>query len=284
MCFATGPFVFRVRSSVPRLANSLSSLYADFPLIDDGGFVDFHVRVGLGGGLRRVFRPQSTFNLDGLRPFKPLPGKQAFAMLEWGMNWCIYSHAHQFLIIHGAVLAQGGHALILPAPSGSGKSTLCAALMNRGWRLLSDELILVNRSNGTICPLGRPVSLKNQSIEVLRRFAPQAVISEPVHDTAKGSVAHMKPSTESIEQIANPAVPKWVVFPKYRASALVTLTPVSRPDLFMTLVENAFNYSVLRADGFRVMANLVQGVQGFSAEYGDLDQVIEALDQMMGTH
>jgi predicted ATPase len=30
--------------------------------------------------------------------------------------------------------------VILPAPPGSGKSTLCAALVTRGWRLLSDEL------------------------------------------------------------------------------------------------------------------------------------------------
>jgi hypothetical protein len=52
------------------------------------------------------------------------------------------------------VLERGGRALLLPAPSGSGKSTLCAGLAFNGWRLLSDELALLDP-----CRLGhRPAS------------------------------------------------------------------------------------------------------------------------------
>ena len=66
-------------------------------------------------------------------------------MLEWGLNWCVAGHAHQYLMLHAAALERNGRAVILPGDPGAGKSTLTAALMLSGWRLLSDEITLVDR-------------------------------------------------------------------------------------------------------------------------------------------
>lgn len=278
----TGPFVFSVRSRVRRIAEAIATLYADFPLADPDGFADYHVRVRAAPGVRRLVRRQALFDLDGYRPFAPLPAAQAFALLEWGMNWCIYNHAHQFLILHGAVMERDGAALLLPAPAGSGKSTLCAALMHRGWRLFSDELILYDRGTGLVHALARPVSLKNASIEVMRAFAPAALLTEPMHDTAKGSVAHMKPAPGSVEQVDRPAAPRRVVFPAFRAGAATTMEPLAPPDVFVGLVQNEFNYSLLRREGFRALAGLVDAVDGYRLEYSDLDDAISRLDRLPG--
>lgn len=278
----TGPFVFDVRSRVPRIAAAIGRLYPDFPLADREGFADYHVRVRLAGGLRRVLRPQALFDLDGYRPFAPLPGAQAFALLEWGMNWCIYGHAHQFLMLHGAVMERDGTALLLPAPAGSGKSTLCAGLMSRGWRLFSDELILYDRAQGCVRALARPVSLKNASIDLMRAFAPEAVVTDPMHDTAKGSVAHMRPSADSVERVDEPAVPRQVVFPGFRAGAPTTLERLAPADVFVGLVGNEFNYSLLRREGFRALAGLVDAVEGHRLVYGELDDAIARLDRLVG--
>jgi len=279
----TGPFVFRVFSPLVNVAAQLSILYADAELATADTFVDFHVRVRLSTGIRRFYRPQSIFDLDGMVPFKPLPGKQALALLEWGMNWCIYSHAHHFLIIHGAVLERNDQALLLPAPSGSGKSTLCAALMMRGWRLLSDELILLDPETGLVHPLCRPVSLKNQSIDILRHFAPDAVLTDPIPDTTKGTVAHLRPTLDSMQRVSIPARPRWVVFPQYAAGSSTSLQPQAKADVFMALVDNAFNYSILGARGFDALAGAVDQMEGFRAGYSSLDDIIAALDQMTGS-
>ncbi len=129
--------------------------------------------------------------------------------------------------------------------------------MLSGWRLLSDELTLIDRKTGLIQPLPRPVSLKNQSIDVIRQFNPDVYINRASHDTIKGTVAHMRPPRDSVLRQHETARPGWVIFPKWEAGATTRLTPRSKAQTFMFLAQNAFNYSHLGADGFRVGSALV---------------------------
>lgn len=90
---------------------------------------------------------------------------------------------------------------MLPAPPGSGKSTLTAALAQRGWRLMSDELALLNPLDQRLYGLGRPVNLKNQAIGLIRDFARDAVMTKPVPDTLKGTLSLMKAPDEAIARV-----------------------------------------------------------------------------------
>ncbi len=278
---ATGPFVFRVASRLPAVAANLHRLYADFPLAE-GPFADFYVRVDRVVGLRRFLKPQVQFWLDRLQPFKPLPADQAYAMLEWGMNWCIASHAHQYLLLHAAVLERGGRALILPGEPGAGKSTLTAALMLDGWRLLSDELTLLDREC-RLWGLARPVSLKNASIGVIRAHAPQAVFGDVAQDTHKGTVSHLKPSADSVARLAEPARPAWIVFPRWQAQAPARLTPHPKAAAFLHLASHAFNYSLLGALGFRLTADLMDACQCWDFEYGSLPEALHTFRELPAT-
>ncbi|TCV84158.1 HprK-related kinase A [Sulfurirhabdus autotrophica] len=270
----TGPFITHIQSSISSVSENIALLYADHALAEDNGFADFHVQLAPPGNLRHWFRPQVLFSFDNRIPFKPLPLDQAFPMLEWGMNWCVSGHSHQYLILHAAVLEMQGRAVILPAPPGSGKSTLCAALANRGWRLLSDELTLISKAGGALVPLCRPVSLKNQSIQVIRNFEPTAVLSRAVRDTVKGTVAHMKPPATSVAQSQLTAMPAWIVFPKYQAGAETQLAMQPKSRAFMQMIENAFNYSLLGAQGFHMMTDLIDRCDCYDFTYSNLDEAI----------
>lgn len=256
------------------MAENIALLYADHALAESAGFADFHVQLAPPANLRHWLRPQVLFSFDNRIPFKPLPLDQAFPMLEWGMNWCVSGHSHQYLILHAAVLEKQGRAVILPAPPGFGKSTLCAALANRGWRLLSDELTLISKADGTLVPLCRPVSLKNESIQVIRKFEPEAVFSREVRDTVKGTVAHMKPSASSVAQSHLTAMPAWVIFPKYQAGSPTHLALQPKSRAFMQMVENSFNYSLLGAQGFQMMTNLIDRCDCYDFTYSNLDEAI----------
>ena len=275
VALVTGPFVSLIRATVPRFADDLRLLYADYPVHEQAEFADFHIsvdRLKTPGGW---FKAQTVFRLDGRSPFQPLSVDQALPMFEWGLNWAIATSAYQYLIVHAAAIERNGRAAILPAPPGSGKSTLCAGLVHRGWRLLSDEQALLSLDESAITALARPVSLKNQSIEVIRAFAGDAVIGCEVSETTKGTVALMKAPRESVVRKHEQARPAWVIFPRYAAGAPARLTPRSKADTFLQIGDNAFNYSIHGARGFDALARVIDACACYDFVYGDLDEAVE---------
>ena len=275
------PFVIHLRSTIPIVAESLSLLYRDYPLQLDAEFADFYIQLEPGKGLHRWFHPQAQFVFDGTRPFKPLPYDQAFAFFEWGVNWCIANHAHQFLIMHAAVLERNGQALILPGRPGAGKSTLAAALANNGWRLLSDELTMISLLEGSVVPVPRPVSLKNQSIEIIRQFCPQAVLGKAIEDTSKGTVAHMQAPQNALQKVNQAAQPAWLVFPTYIAESEVQVERMGKGDAFMQLADNSFNYHLQGEAGFSALVELIDSCECHQFSYSSLAQAISYFEQLV---
>ena len=269
----TGPFIVDVETACEEVITGIKLLYDARCILRRPDFCDYHVEIARPL-LRRWLRPQAVFQFDGHAPFLPGPKRHASAMLEWGMNWVIATTAHQYLIIHAAVVERNGLALLLPAPPGSGKSTLCAGLAFRGWRLLTDELALIRPDTGDVVALARPVSLKNESIEVMRRFAPEAVMGPPTEGSTKGTIVLMKPPATSIERIDESARPRWIVFPRYQAGAALKLTERSKAAAFVELGESAMNYNVLGETGFDTMADLIDRCDIADFVYSDLDEAV----------
>ncbi len=275
----TGPFTSCIRSDSPVLAEGVQKMYGGYA-IDESGYADFHLQFRRAKGWRRWFRPQVRFEHDGQAPVEPMPANHAFAMLEWMLNWCVSGSAHAYLIIHAAVVEKNGRALVLPAPPGSGKSTLCAALVSRGWRLLSDELTLIRLDDHLVVPLARPVSLKNASIAVMQAYAPEATFTRPAANTTKGTIAHLKAPDASVARSADLAKVAWVVFPLYQADAALTLTPIPRARAFMRVAENAFNFSLNGVRGFEALGGVIDACDSFEFTYSKLDEAIALFDRM----
>ena len=271
----TGMFNVRVQSQIPEVSPILALIYGDFPLASPAEFSDFQITLSRSGGLRRWFRRQVLTKIDEIPLYMPLPASHAFPAFEWGLNQCIALAVKDSLIIHAAVIEKDGLAAILPAPPGSGKSTLCAALVNRGWRLLSDELAIVEVSTGAVIPLPRPVSLKNASIDIIQAYAPEAVFSPKVFGTSKGTIGHMKPPTSSVMRAAQSARPAWIIFPKYVPDAKAELTAMSKATGFMNVIANSFNYGSLGLAGFKTAGDLIDRCACYDFSYSKLDDAIK---------
>ncbi len=274
-----GPFSVRIQNQTRVLARFLHSIYADFPVSSADTVADFRIRLCRPKTLRRFLQPQIVFENDGQKLFEPFPLSHAPPLFEWGLNWCIGTSAHQYLILNAAVLERDGRAIIMPALPGSGKSTLCAALMLHGWRLLSDEFGLV-RADGLLDPIPRPIPLKNQSIGVIREFCPEATLGPEFPKTRKGTVVHLQPSRISVERMHESATPVWIVFPRYVEDSPAELTPLIPSYALLKLATNSFNYEILGTEGFRRVGRLIRQCQRYCFQYGCLEDAMDVFDSL----
>lgn len=275
----SGPFVWRLSTTLSEIAAPLQLLYAHFPL-EPAGILDFHVRLRPARGLRRWLRPQCEFLLDGWAPFPPFSRSMALPLVEWGLNWCFYTHGSQYLILHAAVVERHGRALVLPGRSGAGKSTLCAALVSRGWRLFSDELALVRPGDGQLVPIARPVAAKNESIDAIRRFAPNSVFGPTIKSARKGYIAHLRPPNESVRRADEPARPAWIIYPEYSRDSETRFSALAKSRAFFRAADNSANYRRLGEVGFRTLTRLIDSCDCYEFTYSSLDEAVTLFEDL----
>jgi len=272
----------RVRSSVDGFGEGLQAVYSAFPLLDEEPFADFHTAMVRGRGVRAVARPQCRFQNDGVEPFEPFAAINALPHFEWGVNWCFAQRFNQYVLLHAGVMARRGNAAVLAAIPGSGKSTLSAALMLRGWRLLSDELGVLDPETGQFLAMLKPPSIKNAAIDVIREFSPDAMFGPTFRNTRKGDVAHLAPDLESVASRHTAAQPRIVVFPRYTEGVPTRVAQLTPEQGFARLAFNSFNYAVLGPIAFNALADLLERCPAFELEYGDLADAVECIGELFG--
>lgn len=275
-----GPFTIRLRCRNKSFIKTFRDLYLNFPISEKQSLVDFHIDLLSPTNHRRWIKPQINFSLDGHKPFSPFSLAHAMPLFEWGLNWSIARHSQHFLMLHAAVLEKNGKCLILPAMPGSGKSTLAAALSHRDWRFLSDEFCLIRPADSKIIPIPRPTPLKNQSIQVIRDFAPDAFIGPLFPETRKGTIGHLRAPASSTLQQNKPGTPSWIIFPKYQASSEVVLSSLNKSHALFKLATNAFNYELQGERSFKLVAKMISSCECYNLTYGHLDDVILRLNQL----
>lgn len=246
----------------------------------DDPFVDFDIELLSGKGLRRAWRPQARFLLDGSESFFPLPAEQAAPMFEWGMNWCVAQRPLGWSVLHAAVLAREDKAVVMPGFPGAGKSTLCASLaFVAGWRLLSDELTLLDPADGLLVAHPRPISLKNASIEIVRAF-PDAQLGPIYNDTRKGSITHAACPAVSRAAADRRARATWIVFPRFEAGAPLQRTRISRVEAFTLISEQSFNRERMGAVGFDALCSMLDNASCHELIYGSTAAGLEGIRQI----
>lgn len=276
-----GAAVVRVRSGLSVFVRDFHCIYGSFFLAEDTPFADFHTEMCAGKGLRAFLKPQSRFLIDGIQPFDPFPREQALPHFEWGVNWCFGQRFNQYVLLHAGVLALGERGVIMAAPPGSGKSTLTAAMMLRGFRLLSDEFGVLCPRTGQLWPMLKPVALKNRSIDVIRAYTDQAILGPVYGGTRKGDVVHLAPDEASVDARRLPARPRLVLFPRFREGAALTTRRLPSEEAFARLAFNSFNYGLLGRISFHAVADVIDACSAYELEYSRLDEAIECLRAML---
>ena len=159
-----GHVSYRIGSAWPEPIAELRRLYAGYPSPEDG-IATVTARIGPVRPWRRWIRPQVEIGGDHrLTDTVPMALRHGLLALEMAMNMQVALGERRYLLVHASAVERGGKAVIMPGDSGSVKSTLAALLAENGWRLLADEFVIIDTTNGLIRPFPRAISLKNSAI------------------------------------------------------------------------------------------------------------------------
>lgn len=273
-----GPVGFRVGSAWPEPIAALAQLYRGYPAPHDG-IADFTVRLEPEKPWRRWIRPsiaiRGDYTLADASPMAPAHGLLA---AEMGMNLQMALGQRRYLLLHAAVVEREGRALVLTGESGAGKSTLAALLGERGWRLMGDEFALLDPASGMIHAFPRAVSLKNGAIGVMRAEVPAARFGPPLMGTPKGAIRHMRPRDDAIANMAEPARPALILFPRFGYDPAVR--PIGAAEVFMRLTQASTNYVALGERAFLALSGLGGRTPAFALDYRDTAAGIEAAERL----
>jgi HprK-related kinase A len=263
-----GPFIVRIAGAVPDLAAAIQHAYADHELVEDAP-AEMTVAVRVTRPKRSPWTRNAQLYLGEMPSMSALPVAYAQPMLEWGLNFIIASRAHNFILVHAATVERNGRIAVLPATSGSGKSTLCAALLAAGWRLFSDEFALIRPQDGMVLPMPRTVSLKNESIAIVRAMHPQAAFSATFENTVKGALAFMRAPADAVARMHEPAPIGAFVFPRFQKDSSLAVETLARSRAIGMLIANSMNYAAHGQRGFDCFADLIETRPAWSLAYGD---------------
>lgn len=278
--FRAGPFVKRVRSDVRILPEWINRLYGAYPLETTDAVADYLVEVRYTTFLRSLMRRQIIADIHQPTPMVPMAEAHAPLMLEMGLNWSHATRNAWSLVFHAGVVEKGGRAVVIPGMSGHGKSTLSAGLALSGWRYFSDEFALIDLETREVIPYPRPVSLKNESIDVIRQFAPDAVVTEALTGTHKGNVAYIPPREDWIGRMGERAPVGAVIFPNYDPDSTPATSVIGAPEAFMLSTVSSVNYDRFGARSFNALSWLMDNVKVYSITYPDLASGIALVDDI----
>jgi hypothetical protein len=97
------------------------------------------------------------------------------------------------MTVHAAALTNGKKTILIPAESGSGKTTMAAMLQSRGYQLLSDDFVPIDRDFSRAWPFPISMSIKLGAMEVLSSVYPD-LENKPIKITkTKKTVRYLSP-------------------------------------------------------------------------------------------
>ena len=220
------------------------------------------------------FKSRYAVYFDGQHIIRTPDEAQALDYLLWHLNRAVVAESDRYLLLHAAVAAFDGSAILLPAPMDSGKTTLVAGLVQRGFGYLTDEAAAIDPVTLDIDPFPKPLSIDSGSWGVLSALRPS-------HDARFARFAaerwHVEVDAVRTGATAGSCPARLVVSPRYEAGAQTKLERISRAAAVLMLAENAFNFASHKENALDTLAAVVRRCDCYRLTVGSLDAACDEI-------
>jgi hypothetical protein len=123
--------------------------------------------------------------------------------------------------------------------------------------------------------------LKNASIDVIARLAPDVRVGPRFDGTRKGTVAHLAPGRRAVRMRHVGAAPGLVLFPQYDPQARTRLEDVEPARAFAKVSVNAFNFRLLGRAGYDAVLRMVRTTGLHRLTFASVGEAIRVIDELV---
>ena len=218
---------------------------------------------------------------DGRELFSCVRRAEALPYLEWGINRGVIARPSRFLLLHAAGAVLRDQAMLLAAPSGSGKSTISIALLADGWRLLGEEIDMIDPATLHAHPFPKALCIKSHGCKPLERIGVPAPACKHFVKALGTRVGHV---AIPVDQVAYRACAvSRIVLPIWTGSKRPELRPVSRVHAALALTAQILNRADFGLGCVKVISRLVAGAECYELRSGEIDQTVRVLRELAGS-
>jgi HprK-related kinase A len=268
-----GPVQARVISGDVSFGIALHRLYSRWDAVSSASAV-----ADLTLCLRRTGLGRWTWFVDG-RPSPRTFGRgMALAHFEWTMHLAMAGALAPHVSVHAAVVVRpDGRAVALVGRSGSGKSTLAAGLVAAGWSLAADEFLVLDPA-GSIIPVPAVITLKGDSIDLIRARLPGAVFGPLAVDPDRGPISHF--AAPRVVTDGKSLDLRAILFPRYVQGAEPLVRSIPRGEAIIRLGQQSHNLHLVGPEGLGLVAGLARRPV-HAIRYASLDAGMQLVNELV---
>lgn len=177
-------------------------------------------------------------------------------------------------VIHASAVSDGKKAIVFTAAPGSGKSTIAALLNKRGYEILSDDFVPVDRKTQSVFQYPAALSVKEGSSEMLSEYYPELLKDKSQFKT----ITNKKVKFIPIEYSVNSVKVTDIVLIKYDPDIDFIFEKISNKDALPQFMEETWTYpSAENAESF---INWYQQLNFFVLKYSDNEKALNAIKNL----
>lgn len=192
------------------------------------------------------------------------------AVLRNALSRRAIADATSIVPLHGAAVERDGVFVALAAPPESGKTTLLLELLERGWRLVTDDLIPIDPRDLTARPFPKPLSVREP--QRWRRFAGRWPVPGWLPEP---QTVGLIPATafECVE--ASPFRPDLLVFPAFSTETPPGTDPLTPAQTVAATAANLHPAGRATPERLAALARLGSGTPGYAIRYPSTEIALE---------
>lgn len=177
-------------------------------------------------------------------------------------------------VIHASAITDGKSTVIFTASPGSGKSTIAALLVQKGFSLVSDDLVPIERESKMVYPFPAAISVKEGSQDLLSLYYPTLKIQSEPEITRTNKLVRYIP----IESEAIPAPAKAVIFIKYDPTIDFAMEKLPFTESLKLLLDETWTYPSF--ENAKEFIYWHDSVNCYRITYSDNDKAVSVITKL----